>query len=331
MSILKAIALALAVFCLGKRLAGSDLRGAVHLISQVGPSAVLALIPFLFAMTLDTLAQRTLLRALGQSVSFGVLYAVRLAAEAASMSLPGGAVFAETVTPALLKQHSGVPYASTVVASAAKRWLTIRAQAGYIALSVAVGFATLAKASPALLGSAALPWLTLGASLVPLVGSWMLGAAILGKDRWRRIVQSFSPLTAYQVGNSLNELGSARGARWRATALLFGGWLLETVDTLVILRLLGAHVGFAEVIAFEAGLALVRSLAFFAPAGLGVQDLGYLAFFGALGLPGAAALGAAFLLMKRAKEALFIIVGGGLFLALRRLERSSTLATEALP
>jgi uncharacterized membrane protein YbhN (UPF0104 family) len=327
---LQAIALGLAVFCLGKRLAGSDLRGAVHLIFQVGPSALLALIPFLLAMTLDTLAQRTLLRALGQSVSFGTLYGVRLAAEAASMSLPAGAVFAETVTPVLLKQR-GVPYAASVVTNAAKRWLTIRAQAGYIVFSVVVGFATLEKASPALLRSNALPWVTLGASLVPLVGSWMLGVALLGKDRWRRIVRSFPSLGAYQVGDWLGHLGSARAARWRATALLFGGWLLEAIDTLVILRLLGARVGFAEVIAFEAGLALVRSLAFFAPAGLGVQDLGYLAFLGALGFPGAAALGAAFVMMKRTKEAFFVIVGGGLFLALRRVERSSTLAAEALP
>jgi len=330
LSALEAIAFALAVLLLGRRLVGSNLPGAVHLISKVGPSVLLALVPFAMAMVLDTLAQRSLLLAIGQRVRFGTLYVVRLAAEAAQMSLPAGAVFAETLTPLLLKQRSDVPYGSSIVANAGKKWLTIRAQAGYIALSFVIGFGTLAKVSPALIGSPALPWITLAAAFIPLVGSWMLGATLRRKD-WAKAVRSFPSLARYQLDIGFDGLASAKSAQWKATLLLFGGWLLETIDTLVILRLLGAQVGFAEVIAFEAGLALVRSLAFFAPAGLGVQDLGYMAFLGALGLPGAAELGAAFVLLKRAKEALFIVCGGGLFLALRRAERSPALATEALP
>ena len=81
---------------------------------------------------------------------------------------------------------------------------------------------------------------------------------------------------------------------------------------------LGAPVGFAEVISFEAGLSLLRNFAFFAPAGLGVQDLGYLAFLNALGFPGAGEIGAAFVLMKRAKELFWIAIGYTLFLVARK-------------
>ena len=68
---------------------------------------------------------------------------------------------------------------------------------------------------------------------------------------------------------------------------------------------------------FEAGLSLLRNLAFFAPGGLGVLDLGYMAYLGALGYPGAATVGAAFVLLKRAKDLFWIAIGYLLLLVLR--------------
>jgi hypothetical protein len=120
---------------------------------------------------------------------------------------------------------------------------------------------------------------------------------------------------------------------------MFGGWLLESLETLVILRVLGAPLspflgGYAEVIAFEAGLALVRHTAFFAPAGLGVQDLGYIAFFHALGMPEASTLGAAFVVLKRAKEIVWIVIGYLLLLTVHRSKKDAeapALSLEALP
>jgi uncharacterized membrane protein YbhN (UPF0104 family) len=328
---LQGLVLGLVVLVLARRLAGSNLHEAIALIGHMGPKTALVIVPFALAMALDTLAQRSLLAALGQRIQLGTLYLVRLSAEAASMSLPAGAVLAETVTPLLLKQRANVPYAASIVANGAKRWLTIRAQAAYIVLSVALGISTLVKVSPALTGGTALPWMTLGVALVPLGASLIIGGALLGKQWSSKADRLFPSFRRHRVVVWLDALREATGTQWVATLLLFGGWLLESVETLVILRLLGAPVGFAEVIAFEAGLALVRSLAFFAPAGVGVQDLGYLAFLGALGLPGAAALGAAFVVVKRAKEAFYIVCGGGLYFALRRVDQSTPLTTEVLP
>jgi hypothetical protein len=45
------------------------------------------------------------------------------------------------------------------------------------------------------------------------------------------------------------------------------------------------------------------------PAGLGLQDLGYVTAFAALGIPDAANLGAAFILLKRTKELCWIGTG----------------------
>jgi len=54
---------------------------------------------------------------------------------------------------------------------------------------------------------------------------------------------------------------------------------------------------------------VLRSVGCFAPGGLGVQDLGYVAALGALGVPDAVTAGAAFVVMKRAKELAWALVG----------------------
>ncbi|WP_437961386.1 hypothetical protein WME76_18240 [Sorangium sp. So ce119] len=60
---------------------------------------------------------------------------------------------------------------------------------------------------------------------------------------------------------------------------------------------------------FEVVLAMLRAAAFMVPSGLGVQDAGYVALLGALGVPGAVTVGAAFVLIKRAKEIVWIALG----------------------
>jgi len=90
------------------------------------------------------------------------------------------------------------------------------------------------------------------------------------------------------------------------------GWLMEAVETWLILGVLGAHVSFVTAGSLEVILSLVRNVVFVVPAGLGVQDVGYAACFGALGVPEAASLGAAFVLLKRGKELFWIATGYGL-------------------
>jgi uncharacterized membrane protein YbhN (UPF0104 family) len=76
------------------------------------------------------------------------------------------------------------------------------------------------------------------------------------------------------------------------------------------------------VLAMEAAVVFARNAAFFVPAGLGVQDAGYLAFLSAFGV--AAPLAAAFIVVKRTKELLWIAAGYLVLLVLdRRAPRES--------
>src|SRR5262249_29210337 len=84
-----------------------------------------------------------------------------------------------------------------------------------------------------------------------------------------------------------------------------------------ILRLLGVDLSFAAVMAFEPVVSFARSAAFFIPAGLGVQDAGYMAFLRQAGIPDPVNRAAAFVLLKRFKELVWIAVGWILLLATR--------------
>jgi hypothetical protein len=86
-------------------------------------------------------------------------------------------------------------------------------------------------------------------------------------------------------------------------------WIFEAFETFLILTLLGAGLRFSEVMPIESSLATIRVFAFFVPAGLGIQDVGYVLFLKALGVHDATSVGASFVLLKRAKETFWILVG----------------------
>jgi uncharacterized membrane protein YbhN (UPF0104 family) len=334
---------AVAIFV--RTLAGTDLRRAGVLIAHAGPAVLVIALPYLAGMALDTIALRGLLAALDRRASYLGLLRVRLSTEAINLALPAGTVVAESLNPILFKRHCGVPANESLAAMGAKKWLQMRAHAMYIALSFAVGYGLLAACSARLIGASGLPWIVLASAAVPLALSygmsfmfvrgkigerllsllarlpWGLGAKIAGAR------DGFAATDA-----SFGKLGAAKAPLARANALLLATWLLESIESFLILRILGAPVGLAEVMAFEAGLSLVRCLAFFSPSGLGVQDLAYLAFLSAMGIPDAGATGAAFVILKRAKELCWIAVGMLLFVmggsqARRSLRKSAATGT----
>ena len=63
------------------------------------------------------------------------------------------------------------------------------------------------------------------------------------------------------------------------------------------------------VLAFEPVVVLLRYLVFFIPGGVGIQEIGYLVFFRALGLPAPVEIALAFSLLKRLRELLWILLG----------------------
>jgi len=94
-----------------------------------------------------------------------------------------------------------------------------------------------------------------------------------------------------------------------ASILFFIGWMTELLETYLILYGLGAQLSFLTVAFFEPIVSLLRSIAFIIPAGLGVMDAGYISSFKTFGIENAVTFAAAFILVKRAKEIFWSVIG----------------------
>lgn len=304
-------------------LAKADLAAGWRRIVAIGPIVVLVLAPFPLALACDAMAWRALLRSLGERVAWSPLFKVRFATEAVTNTTPAGAVWAEAISPVLVARRTGARVADVVAASTAKRWLLVRMHGTYVALAAAFGYAALSRASHVLVesdavvlvvvvGALALVILSLGVEELTARGQ-VAGriSAFLGRRRFRGLQQWIEGRRHHftHADSQIARVSDDVAATRHASAWILGLWLIEGFETYLILHLLGARLGLIEVMSFDAALSVVRSAAVFAPAGIGVQDVGYLAVLEAYGVPGASGIAPAFVVLKRMKEAFFVTVG----------------------
>ena len=176
-----------------------------------------------------------------------------------------------------------------------------------------------------------MPWAVAGSAAIPLAVSLGMGVAFTGRGamawlervvfarlrwQWLRTRALSWRAGAASVDVRLARIGSARKANRLASAVLLGCWLLESLETAVLLCLVGAPLDVPFAMAAEVGISLVRSAASVGPAGFGLQDAGYAALLPAMGLSAEAA--AAFVLVRRGKEMVCVVFGYGLLALLRR-------------
>jgi hypothetical protein len=110
---------------------------------------------------------------------------------------------------------------------------------------------------------------------------------------------------------------------WRRLALSIGfhllGWLLGAMDTLLILVVLGVTATPLTATVIEALGTGVRFATFLVPASLGALEAANAAAFEAMGL--GAGVGLAFSFVRRARQAVWIVIGIAILLAMRWHER----------
>lgn len=308
----------------GVVLHAADLRGAAALLAAAGPWLALALVPYVAQMACDALAWRTLLAALGPRVAWQRLFAIRLATEAVLMSVPAGGMFGEALKPYLLHRVSGVAIADTIASIAAKKCLLIWAQAAYLGLAVVIGHAILSGSGDAILGGGGLLAIAVAAAAVLAVVAAVATRAVVGGRLAGRFERGLRALPSARLRGWLDGRGDGFAAadvkmrsldRSKATpltisfGLLMAAWMVETAETWLILHLVGVDLSFGHALVMEAMVVLIRSVAFFVPAGLGVQDAGYLAFLRGFAVLDADASAGAFMLLKRGKELAWIGLG----------------------
>jgi hypothetical protein len=298
-------------------------------LSRPGPWALVALAPFLFSTACDAAGMVVLMRAIGRVVPFGRMLAIRIATEALHLTAPAGFLVADSTTAVLLHAGSGVPLREGAVLAVARKWLVMRAHAIYIGLGALSGWGALSAMSRSHLGGPWLAWAVAGGALVPLTLSLGVGAGFrgghavarvqsaLGRIPWEALQRAVGGWRAgaVEVDGHMAAVG-ASGKVTRAASLAFlACWLGESLDTAIVLDLVGAPFDFTLAMGAEVGISLLRSIGNFAPAGLGLQDAGYATMLSGLGIPVDTA--AAFVILKRAKEMAWIAFGYALLAALR--------------
>jgi uncharacterized membrane protein YbhN (UPF0104 family) len=311
--------------------AGVDVHALGAALGHAGRLAPLAVLPFAAGMAADAAGMQLLLGALGRRASLATLLPIRVGTEALHLTAPAGFLVADTATAALLDARSGVPLGEGAVLVVARKWLVMRAHAAYIVLGAVLGAASLAAVSERLLGGR---WtavaIALGLALVPLGLSTALGLGFQGRSTLERVRRAAGRLPwpalrarlerlegdAESGDALLTRVGRARAATWSATLAFLCCWLAEATETALILWLVGGRFDLPLALAIETAVSLLRSIANVAPAGLGVQEAGYAGLLTATGVGVDAA--AAFVVLKRCKEVVWIAIGYALLAGLRR-------------
>ncbi|HEY2404756.1 MAG TPA: lysylphosphatidylglycerol synthase transmembrane domain-containing protein [Polyangiaceae bacterium] len=293
-----------------------------HVLSLLGSIGVGGLLliaaPQGIASLLECVGWRQVFAVWGQRVGLRPLLRVRIATEALSQTLPLGALWSESLKPALLGRHAEVPTSRGVASVVARKYLQVASQVPYVVLCGWLGASALRRISEHFLGNSwllGLPWLA--AAVLAGLAFGLAGASAKGQLAAR----AYAALSAIPSARLRASLARKRQQFTRSDSLVeayfstpfavstlrpgfavFSAWLCEAVETFLILRLLAVKLDFAAILAIEGSLSFVRNVVFVVPAGLGVQELGYAACLSALGVPDALNASAAFSILKRSKE-----------------------------
>jgi uncharacterized membrane protein YbhN (UPF0104 family) len=305
-------------------LRSADLGRVLGLVRSLGFWLPLLLLPNLAVTLIEAAAWRRSFGLLGTRPRFVFLVGVRLSAEAVMLGLPSGAVISESLQPYLLKRRCGVPFETALVASVGRKFFVVVSHGLVLAVATLLTWPLLARVSRETIGRAGLPWLLLGVSAF-MVATFGLGIALsarariaertrVGLDRvGGRWLGTWLERNAIRFQRADEHLLSffehERGALVLPMLLYMAGWFVRGVETLLFLRLLGVDVALATATVLETAIIVVRSVAVPVPAGLGVQDVGYVLGLKALGVPDATTVGTAFVLLKRGRDLFWILTG----------------------
>ena len=321
--------LALGLF--GWVLRSADLGKALELVRALGPWLPLLLVPNLLAIVSEAAGWWLSFDRLGGRPRFPRLVSVRVIGDALMLGLPSGSVVSETMQPWLLKRRCGVPTEHGIVATVARKFFVVLSHGLFLGVATILAWPLLERASRSAIGRVGLPALLLATALVLVAVSLLLvTATALGQlaDRLHRGLQRAvgrwmgswldrNALRFQRTDDALARFFHRPWGLWPSVLLYVLGWFIRSLETLLFLRLVGVDAPLSAAMVMETALILVRALAVPVPAGLGVQDLGYVLSLKALGVPDPTTVGAAFVLLKRGKD-LFWVALGYLLLGLGR-------------
>jgi uncharacterized membrane protein YbhN (UPF0104 family) len=323
---------------------GVDFARVAASMSGIGvPGLALIAAPALLALCLECTGWARVFGSLGQRVALKPLLRVRLMTEAVAQTLPLGVIWAESLKPALLGRHAAMPSSRAVAGLVVRKYLLVSSQAVYVALLSTLGFATLRRLSLALTGRTGFAWGAFAVSGALCLLALGMGGAFARGRLAERVLALLRRVPSPKLQHGLHRRQASFASTDSLTARYFAasfvnttlapgvfflcGWLCEALESFLILKLLGVEIDFFAVASVEVMLSFLKNVLFVLPAGIGVQDVGYVSCLSALGVPDALTMGAAFSALKRGKELFWAAVG---YLLLAAETRPALAATPQL-
>lgn len=318
------VGLCLGILLIGYLFSQVDINGVVERISSIGFSSLFILLPYLALHVLETIAWFMLFPGSTMPVSFFKLLKIQLIAETVSMTLPAGVAVGEPLRPFLCLRFMGIPLPSGVASVAVRKLMLGVGQGIYTVFCAVMGFSFLQSASVKMLGFGGLGYIMIVTGIVLFLIFLLLlllllnGKAVqtlhalLMKVPFKRVkTWLFAKESGFlDTDVELKNFSGPFSSRLAPIMLIYVfAWFMLAIESYIILNLMGAKISFFEVLAIDASLTMLRVLFFFIPSGLGVQDLGYIAFFQVLGIHDYLAFGGAFVLLRRFKEVIWYAVG----------------------
>jgi glycosyltransferase 2 family protein len=220
----------------------------------------------------------------------------------------------------LLGPSTAISTATTIVDIT----IEVLAQLGYTLLGVAL----LARIHPQaeLIYPAAIG---IAVGIVGILGFILLqrrGAALVERMSQRLATHWFpgSALSARPLIDALDRVYAERGSLVAGFFLHFGGWIANSIEAWIALKLMGIDLGIAAVITIESLLYAIRSVAFAVPNAVGVQEGAYVMLGAIFGLSPDMAL--ALSLLKRGRD---ITIGVPVLLLWQGLEGGALMRRRA--
>lgn len=296
----------------------------LRLLRSLGPSALAMPGPFVAVYIFEALGWRYAFPGRqGHELSYWSLLKCRQAGETLSHVVPTGNLAGEPVK-AYLVQRRGVSALAAGASIVISKTVQGMAQVAYLAIGAAAAWPYLGEALSSRLAVVAVPVLSVGAIAVLLVAqrqelftklSKLVQRAGIGAQWLARNEEFIGRLDEQVFGYYRCE----PRAFARSFAGYLAGWLSGSLEVLLAARLLGVPVSPGQAVFIEAFIGVVKALGFFIPGSAGVQDAGIVLLCHLVDLP--ESFGVAYALLRRGREAFYVIVGG-VFLATENRRRA---------